>query len=330
MSRWPPLPKPQDLGNRLVKCSPPTLLLVVVSTFTMSLSSCAGALEVNGPRPAPTHCPLADYRTVVEQLAGDSGGHFATGSGDNFKAVRYLEGQFYAAGLVPGGQYGRFRQCFDIASGDRPCNVVGLVPGAGRLAGEAVVVAAHFDRHPTGRPAAATIGADDNASGAAGLVALATMLRRPVVSAPRRTLILVALNGSQSDRAGLTTYLRQAIVAPERTTLAIVLHRIGRLTEHLEVTLTGPDTTRRSASITNDARSEGVSVSLLPASDDTACRCDDAAPLAAKGVPTMVVTTGAHRDVGSRRDTAHKINWVGAGQVLNAVARSTHRAMYRL
>jgi len=302
----------------------------LLATIPLLLGGCGSASTASGPQPAPGNCNLADYRTMVEQLAGDSGGHFAAGSRDNFKAMRYLESQFYNAGLVPGGEYGRYRQCFAMDNGGRACNVVGIIPGTGALATEAVVVAAHFDRHPMKRPQDVTLGADDNASGAAGLVMIARMLQRPVVSAPRRTMILVALNGSQDNRAGLKTYLQSPIVRHDKTKLAIVLHRIGRLEDQLKVTLTGIDDARRKTMLKADAKAKGVPVRVVGGSRRATCQCDDAAPLAAKGIPTMTVTTGTHQDVGKVGDNSHKLNWAGARKVLDTVAQTAHRAIYAL
>jgi hypothetical protein len=66
-------------------------------------------------------------------------------------------------------------------------NVVLDLPGRGDLAGDIILVGAHFDAVP------GTFGADDNASGTAALLEIARVLRNPAFTSasPRRTVRLV-------------------------------------------------------------------------------------------------------------------------------------------
>ena len=117
------------------------------------------------------------------------------GTADEAAAADKVAAWFRAAGLEPGGGDGGYLQSFPRPDGTRSQNVIGLLRGAEPRAGH-VVIGAHYDHlgviagqvHP---------GADDNASGIAGLVAIADALARAGQrprspswwwrSAPRRT-----------------------------------------------------------------------------------------------------------------------------------------------
>jgi Zn-dependent M28 family amino/carboxypeptidase len=79
-------------------------------------------------------------------------------------------------------------------------NVVGILPGSDpKLKDEAIVICAHYDHLGRGgegslAPREGDIhhGADDNASGVAGLLELARILSLPQIPKPRRTIVFIA------------------------------------------------------------------------------------------------------------------------------------------
>jgi hypothetical protein len=133
-------------------------------------------------------------------------------------------------------------------------NVVGLLPGRGALAGECVVVGAHVDhtsfRERGGPPEPEADrpvhpGADDNASGAAGLVLLAERLALELGAAPdeaRRTLVFVAFSAFEAGLRGSKDFVMHPPVPLEQQVLMLNLERLGRLAGgrlHLEGVVSG-------------------------------------------------------------------------------------------
>jgi len=112
-------------------------------------------------------------------------------------------------------------------------NVVGLLPGKGELAGEYVVVGAHYDHLGRGGPGSLSPnakeihnGADDNASGAAALIQVAARL---AASPPARTVVFIAFSGEELGLLGSAHYVKEPIY-PLAGTLAMVnLDMVGRL-----------------------------------------------------------------------------------------------------
>ncbi|MGE5361519.1 MAG: M20/M25/M40 family metallo-hydrolase [Bacteroidales bacterium] len=105
-------------------------------------------------------------------------------------------------------------------------NVLALVPGSDpKLRDQAVVIGAHMDH--LGRTGDALYaGADDNASGVAGVIEMA----RALASAPRkpaRTVVFACWTGEEEGHLGSVHYVRHPAWALERTSVYLNLDMIG-------------------------------------------------------------------------------------------------------
>lgn len=154
----------------------------------------------------------------VGVLAHDSMRGRATPSPQIEAAANYIESRFRRIGLSPAGDSGTFRQRFpvrvrpnatataaiDTTAATGP-SVVGLLRGSDPdLASQYVLVVAHFDHVGTGRPLNGDSiynGADDNASGTAGLLAIAEAFARGP-QRPARSLLFLAVSGEERGLLG--------------------------------------------------------------------------------------------------------------------------------
>src|SRR5207253_1375479 len=97
----------------------------------------------------------------------------------------------------------------DVVRRESPSfNVIGILPGSDpKLKNEAIVIGAHYDHLGYGGEGSGSLsattgihhGADDNASGVAGLLELARMFSS---QKPRRTLIFIAFSGEEEGLIG--------------------------------------------------------------------------------------------------------------------------------
>ena len=109
----------------------------------------------------------------------------------------------------------------------RSHNVIGLVPGSDpRLRDEAVIVGAHLD-HLGRRDAYVFNGADDNASGAAGVLEIARAVAAMPVK-PKRTVVFCLWTGEEQGLLGSTFYAAHPVFPMDRTTAYLNLDMIGR------------------------------------------------------------------------------------------------------
>lgn len=180
----------------------------------------------------------------IRYLADDALQGRMTGTAGADSAAAYLAMRFAQAGLQAGA--GGWLQDFPISrdapaaqaahvSGTVGHNVIGILPGRDpRLRNEVVVVGAHYDHlglggfgsldpDSTGR---VHNGADDNASGAAALIQIASRL---ATAAPARTVVFIAFSGEELGLLGSSWYVHHAPYPIDRTVAMINLDMVGRL-----------------------------------------------------------------------------------------------------
>jgi len=204
-------------------------------------------------------------------------------------------------------------------------NVVALRRGSDPVLGrEAVAVGAHYDHLGRGeysslapdRRGEIHHGADDNASGTAGVLALA---RAFAVAPPApRSLVLVAFTGEEAGLVGSSEYVRDP-PWPIADTIAMVnLDMIGRLRDQ-RITVFGADTSPTFESLVDHA---AAGLALTPSFENGAFGPSDQTSFYAKGVPVLFFFTGTHPQYHTPDDQAALVNAVGEAEVLRLVYRT--------
>ena len=115
-------------------------------------------------------------------------------------------------------------------------NVVGLLKGAGDLGEEVLVIGAHFDHLGMGELGSLAAkpgsevhnGADDNASGTAGLLELAGALASGR-DQRRRSVLFLAFSGEEQGLLGSRHYVNHPAVPLEKTVAMVNMDMIGRM-----------------------------------------------------------------------------------------------------
>lgn len=207
-------------------------------------------------------------------------------------------------------------------------NVVAVRRGADpELAREAVLAGAHYDHLGHGafgslapdRRGEVHNGADDNASGVAGLLALARVF---AAEPGRRTLVLVAFTGEEAGLVGSAEYVRSPAWPLADTVAMLNLDMIGRLREDA-VTIFGVATSPSFRSLVQQA-SDGSG--LAPAFEDDGFGPSDQTSFYARNVPVLLFFTGVHPEYHTPDDDAPLVDAAGAARVLGLVER-TARAL---
>lgn len=291
-----------------------------------------------GPAPAtvePTPAiAAAEFCATVATLAADSMEGREAGTPGAERAAAYVAWRFAELGLeAPGGSYlqpfgfpAAARRDPHHASGPgdsliTSANIVAILRGGDpALAGEAVVVGAHYDHLGWGGPGslargerAIHNGADDNASGVAGLLELAEHFHG---QPPRRTLVLVAFGAEELGAIGSQRYVLEPAWPLERTVAMINLDMIGRLRESLSIQGVGsspawPSLVDSLAGLPGAPEIAGVPDGLGPS---------DHASFYVARVPVLFFFTGAHEDYHRPSDDVERIDGAGAVRVLELAA----------
>lgn len=206
-------------------------------------------------------------------------------------------------------------------------NVVAVVPGKHpELKNEYVVVGAHYDHLGMGgvgsgsrQPDENAIhnGADDNASGTAGIIELAQYVSDPE-KAPDRSIIFVAFAAEEMGLLGSKEFVKNPPVPLSAIKAMINLDMIGRLNPDTRtISIGGTGTSMQSDSIiTMLEKKRGFTVNHSPDGYGPS----DHAPFYSENIPVFYFTTGAHEDYHTPQDDLNKLDLNGTVSVLNMVA----------
>jgi len=204
----------------------------------------------------------------------------------------------------------------------RAYNVLGLLEGNDPgLRNEVIVVGAHCDH--LGRDSTGVYcGADDNASGTAGVMEIARLLSSAVWK-PSRSVLFAAFSGEELGLLG-SSYLANALQAggmsgpdgePLRAACMLNMDMMGRLRERkLYVGGVGTSPLFRPLLETLGAQ-HGLELDYSEAGYGPS----DHTPFYAKGAPVLFFFTGIHGDHHRTSDTWEKINAEGEADVVSFV-----------
>lgn len=204
-------------------------------------------------------------------------------------------------------------------------NVVARLAGSDpKLASEVVVIGAHYDHLGVGefgtlapaRRGEVHNGADDNASGTAGLLALARAFGSG--PRPRRSLVLAAFTGEEAGLVGSAHYVESPPVPLEDTVAMINLDMIGRPRDE-RVIVFGTESSPRFADLVAKAAGES---GLQAAVETGATGPSDQLSFYAKDVPVLNFFTGVHDQYHTPDDDVEALDVAGSAQVLQLVYRS--------
>ncbi|MCB9897846.1 MAG: M28 family peptidase [Planctomycetes bacterium] len=221
-------------------------------------------------------------------------------------------------------------------------NVVGILPAAdGHTDGEHVLVGAHVDHLGFGRgpgslggdAAVGQIhnGADDNASGTAGLLGLATSLsaRRDDLARP---VVFVAFSGEEWGLLGSRFYVEHPKLPVSDMVGMVNMDMIGRGVGG-KVQVGGTGSWDGFAALVDSAAAQVGG--LVVTQSDSAPGSSDHASFLEKDVPSLFLFTGLHADYHKPSDDADKIDAVDgakiatlAGEVAFDLATRAERPVY--
>ncbi len=207
-------------------------------------------------------------------------------------------------------------------------NIVGLIEGTDpQLKDEYIVIGAHMDHLGwglqggsmyTGKLPAIHYGADDNASGTAGLLELALYFS---ANPPKRSLIFIAFSGEELGLLGSAHYTNRPIIPLEKTVAMLNMDMIGRLRDDA-LSVNGVDTSPAWRPLLEELNREaGFKMSFSGGGFGGS----DHASFFAKKIPVLFFFTGMHREYHTPADKPETINAFGAARVVRQVADVTER-----
>jgi peptidase M28-like protein/PDZ domain-containing protein/PA domain-containing protein len=257
--------------------------------------------------------------------------------------------------------YGEINLTTDIVRSEVPAyNVVAILEGSDPvLKNETIIVGAHYDHLGRGGEGSGSLaprsgdihyGADDNASGTAGVIELARLFtaQKP---RPKRTIIFMTFGGEEEGLLGSSYYVNHPLLPLANTVAMINMDMIGRMRER-KLMISGVGTAKEWRDIIAEANtSQALKVSA--GSDSTPGRGmpvvvsangrpimtmdpdakfdltlsedgygpSDHSSFYSKQIPVLFFWTGTHNDYHKPSDTFEKINYEDEARILAMVVR---------
>ena len=138
-------------------------------------------------------------RAQLEALAAPELDGRASGTAGDRAARTLIAERFRCLGLTPGGDGDGYEQAFEDSNGAATANLVGMIRGSSKP-DEIIIVGAHHDHLGNG-----FLGANDNASGVVGLLAIAQSVAQRETK-PARTIAFVTFGAEEQGLIGSTYF----------------------------------------------------------------------------------------------------------------------------
>jgi hypothetical protein len=208
-------------------------------------------------------------------------------------------------------------------------NVVALLPGASpTLAEEVIVIGAHYDHLGLGgegslAPDEATVhnGADDNASGTAALLRIASSLMAgPPLD---RSVLFIAFTGEERGLWGSAHFVAEPTVDIENILAMLNLDMVGRVVDD-QITVFGTGTAAEWDGIV-DAADADLDDPLAIAKAPDGYGPSDHSSFYGQGIPVLHFFSNTHEDYHRPTDDWEKINVDGLERVSKLAAGITRR-----
>lgn len=264
----------------------------------------------------------AQLKKHISFLASDQMKGRLTGSKEEKMAADYLSKQFKTLGLKPfkGNSY---FQDFDYKVRINPQdslqtkdnngrNVVGYLDNK---ASKTIVIGAHYDHlglnehnHSTKPNSKGEIhnGADDNASGVAGILELARMFSQNKAAEPVN-YVFALFSGEEDGLIG-SKKLAETIKTSYPNVVAMLnIDMIGRLNDKKEMTVGGVGTSPDFSKLVEKNKPAGFNITL----DESGIGPSDHTSFYLKDIPVLFFFTGTHADYHKPSDDEDKINYNG-------------------
>lgn len=271
-----------------------------------------------------------EIRQHIEYLASDKLGGREPGTEGEKLAVKYIEKQFKSYQLKPMGTDG-YKQAFTYKTRSHPHDTIGLgqqktgtnvIAFLDNGAANTIVIGGHFDHLGFHEHSSSMDkdkkqihnGADDNASGTAGVLALARYFAGNDVK-EQSNFLFMCYSAEEDGLIGSKYFTNNPTLDLKKISCMLNMDMIGRLNDSTEKLMvfgvgTSPVYNKVFASVKHNFKLSYDSSGVGP-SDQTSFYL--------KNIPVLHFFTGQHTDYHKSTDDAEKINYKGEVRVLDLI-----------
>jgi len=263
----------------------------------------------------------------IKFLADDALKGRQTGSEGERLAMDYIQKEFTKLKLTPMGGSDSFEQAFPFKGGTHGTGAEGtahnVVAFLDNNADKTIIIGAHFDHLGIGENGSSLDanpqgkihnGADDNASGVAGVLELARYFKTNKVK-ENSNFLFICFSGEELGLFGSKYFTEKPTLELSKVNYMINMDMIGRL-----------NPTTKSLSVSGSGTSpvwetlfKNTTTSLNVKTDSAGVGPSDHTSFYLKNIPVLHFFTGSHSDYHKPSDDWDKINYAGEKEVLDLV-----------
>jgi hypothetical protein len=269
-------------------------------------------------------------RTHIKILAADSMLGRGTGKEGERMAAAYIQAQYKKLKLKPKGNNNSYLQSFTFKEGAHgegesgiANNIVGFIDNK---AATTVIIGAHYDHLGVGDQGSSLDanpigkvhnGADDNASGVAGVLELARYFSMNKIK-EKNNFLFLCFSGEELGLYGSKYFTENPLIDLASVNYMINMDMVGRLDEKTKDLLVyGTGTSPVWESLLKELSSDQLSIKT----DSSGIGPSDHTSFYLKNIPVLHFFTGGHSDYHKPTDDWEKINYTGHASILNLIAK---------
>ncbi|MBC8109495.1 MAG: M20/M25/M40 family metallo-hydrolase [Verrucomicrobia bacterium] len=272
-----------------------------------------------------------DIRQHISILASDEYEGRGTGYEGAEKSAAYISNYFKKLKLQPKGENGWFQE-FNVknsaahnpnidTNARKGKNVIAFLDNK---AENTIIIGAHYDHLGFGKDGNSLEaepqgkihnGADDNASGVAGVLALAKYYAQNKKQ-EKYNFLFICFSAEELGLLGSNYFAEHPTIPLNKFDFMLNMDMIGRLQENKSLIVGGIGTSPAFGEILKKHQTSGFKISV----DSSGVGASDHTSFYVKNIPVLFFFTGVHTDYHKASDDTPTINFAGEVAVLNFIA----------
>jgi hypothetical protein len=266
----------------------------------------------------------------IKTLSDDALQGRGTGTEGEKKAAAYIQNEFKKLKLVPKGDNNTYLQAFTFKGGAHQEGAEGtannIVAYLDNGAANTIIIGAHYDHLGLGEQSGSLEansqgkihnGADDNASGVAGVIELATYFSKNKVK-EKNNFLFLCFSGEEMGLFGSKYLADHSPIDLASVNYMINMDMIGRLDPQTKTVLVhGSGTSPVWETLVKKFETDNLKIKT----DSSGTGPSDHTSFYLKDIPVLHFFTGSHNDYHKPSDDWDKINYKGEAEVLKLIAK---------
>lgn len=293
-------------------------LMIVLIAFIVSFGSTAQQFD------------QVRIKKHIKILSADSMKGRGTGTEGERMAAAYIESQFKKFKLKPLGIDKTYFQPFTFKAGahgeGEPGNANNILGFIDNKAATTIIIGAHYDHLGVGEQGSSLDanpagkihnGADDNASGVAGVLELANYFASNKIK-EKNNFLFMCFSGEELGLYGSKYFTENPAIDLTKVNYMINMDMVGRLdAKTKELLVYGTGTSPVWETLIKKLSTNEVTIKT----DSSGVGPSDHTSFYLKNIPVLHFFTGGHSDYHKPTDDWDKINYAGQVSILNLIAR---------